>query len=111
MTLDPAIVDIIKRRLAKGRSARQVARELHGLAARSTISKIAAGTYHAHPTENLDDPDDQPNKPYEKCPGCLYRVQMPCRICAARAIRHARMQRLRRYALRNKLPMPDADDI
>ena len=93
MTLSPATVDEVRRLLAQRISLREITRRMKGQTCYGTIGLIAHGQYRVHPTANPDDPTDGSPPIVEKCNGCNYVVEMPCRICAARAYRRARRSR------------------
>lgn len=92
MTLPAATIHQVRYMLRQRLPHREIARQLNYAVSRGTITKIAQGRYHPHATA---EPENQPERPpptIEKCNGCHYLVEMPCRICRARALRRAMRQ-------------------
>jgi hypothetical protein len=107
MTLRPTTVHHVRRLLAQGLSLREVTRRMKGVTCYGTICQIAHGDYHPHQTADPDDPDDDSPPAVEKCNGCNYIVEMPCRICRARALRKAMLEQQRAHRNRHHLPPLD----
>jgi hypothetical protein len=76
--------------LAEGNlSQRKIAR-LTGIS-RGTVGAIAAGKRPDYPSSRraAEDEPGEPAGPPRRCPGCGGMVYMPCRLCAARALKAA----------------------
>jgi len=84
----PAVVQEVRRLLAKGRlSQRKIAR-LTGIS-RGTVGAIAAGKRPDHGLLGRAAKDEfaAPTGPLQRCPGCGGMVYMPCRLCRTRALK------------------------
>lgn len=97
MTLSAQTVLHVERLLLRGTGFRQIAKILDHRVSKSTVAKIARGAYHPKTTKPADTYEHRPPAVIGKCPDCYYLVELPCRICAARRLRHAlRLHRLAR---------------
>jgi hypothetical protein len=105
MTISAPTILRAKELIRRGLSARKIERILDGLVCRTTITKIAAGTYHPKRPNDPETNEPTPEIVYTKCPVCHYRVTLPCQICKARFYRHQKhLRRIRRKAARAKRP-------
>jgi hypothetical protein len=99
MTLPALTIDAVRRLLARGVNYRQIARQLKGRVSRGAVREIAQALMRYNPKGPPRKYNLPPIAEVGKCPSCNYRVELPCKICAARAWRHIRRLRyLRRHA-------------
>ena len=99
MTLNALTVDAVRRLLARGLPHRQIARQLRGEVSRSAVREIALKMMRYDPRPEPKKYVLPPIAAVAKCPTCNYRVELPCKICSARAWRHIRrLQKLSRRA-------------
>ena len=87
MMLKAAVVMRVRELLAEGRNHSEVGRMVR--LSRNTVTKIAAGRYPDYTAIRRAKQQAQGSgrqRPMGKCPGCGYRVHLPCRICRARAM-------------------------
>ena len=81
--LSTALVHEIHQMLQEGKTHRKIAAHLG--VSRSIVSAIANGSRGLYGREVLDDYSPlTPTSPPTRCPGCGYRVYLPCLICAMR---------------------------
>jgi hypothetical protein len=98
--IPPSVVAEIKRLLnVPGYSQRKIAL-LTGVS-RASIGAIAAGRRPDYPVRchPLDDDDDFPQGPAERCPSCGGMVYMPCRLCRVRSIKSQDRERARERSI------------
>jgi hypothetical protein len=93
VTLHPVTVDAVRRLLARGLPFRQIARQLRGQVSRSAVREIALKMMRYDPRPKPKNYVLPPIAAVAKCPTCNYRVELPCKICSARAWRHIRRLR------------------
>jgi len=89
MTLDPSLIARVRDMLDRGLGYRQIARLLDGDVSKSTVSDIAAHRHAYDPKRPHHPTRDVTAGTVAVCPGCHYRVTLPCQICRARAYRAA----------------------
>jgi len=78
------IIAEVKRLLAEGRlSQNQIARKT-GIS-RSTVQNVANGRRPDYAARRRELTAGGPTGPTQRCPGCGGMVEMPCRLCRARA--------------------------
>lgn len=93
--LPASLVHEIDRLLKGGQlSHRQIALRLG--VSRGTISAIANGRRGLHGKEpNEKTRTTCPTSPPTRCPGCGYRVYLPCLVCSARKMKQSRRRTAR----------------
>ncbi|HEY4313502.1 MAG TPA: helix-turn-helix transcriptional regulator [Pirellulales bacterium] len=94
--IPPSVVAEIKRLLTvPGYSQRKIA--LITGVSRASIGAIAAGRRPDYPVRchPLDDDEDLPQGPAERCASCGGMVYMPCRLCRVRSIKSQDRERAR----------------
>jgi len=96
MTLEARITQQVRYLLAQGCGYRQIERLMPGDVSKSQVAIIDRRRRIPPDIEPAETAAVTPT--FEKCPGCLYRVELPCKICQARKHRHFRIvqNRLRR---------------
>jgi hypothetical protein len=93
MTLEARITEQVRYLLAQGCGYRQIERLMPGDVSHSQVAIIDQRRRIVTGLEPAAIAAATPA--FEKCPGCLYRVEMPCKICQARKHRHFKIVRNR----------------